>query len=121
MDFVADENVPRPIVERLRQYGFQVHAIAEQSPGIADDAVLAAAHQGQFILITYDQDFGEPVVLRQLPVVGVLLLELAQLSLNAQVERVAQVVASDLANFAGKLTVVEPGRTRARALPPNSP
>jgi predicted nuclease of predicted toxin-antitoxin system len=120
MHFIADENVPRPIVERLRQDGFTVRAVAEQSPGIADDDVLAAAHQDQATLITYDQDFGELVFSRQLPVVGVVLLELAQLSLNAQVERVALVVAADQATFAGNLTVVEPGRTRVRALPAGS-
>ncbi len=121
MTFLADENVPRPIVDRLRRDGFTVHAIAEKSPGIADDDVLGVAHQGQSILITYDQDFGELAILRELPVVGVVLLELDQLPLTAQIERVATLVATEHTSFAGNLTVVEPGRTRVRPLPASSP
>ena len=30
MDFLADENVPRPIIERLRSDGFTVHTVAEK-------------------------------------------------------------------------------------------
>jgi hypothetical protein len=43
MAFLADENIPRPIIERLRLDGFTVHAIAEKSAGAADVDVLAAA------------------------------------------------------------------------------
>ncbi len=117
MDFLADENVPRPIVERLRMDGVTVHAIAEMGAGAPDADVLAEANQGGLILITQDQDFGELVFLQQLPVVGVVLLELARLPLKAQVERVAQLVATERASFDGHLTVIEPGRTRARPLP----
>ena len=117
MDFLADENVPRPIIERLRLDGFTDHAIAETSAGAADADVLAAANQDRLILITQDQDFGVLAILRQLPVAGVVLLEVARLPLKAQVERVAQLVAADQMSFAGNPTVIEPGRTRARPLP----
>ena len=90
MDFLADENVPRPIIERLRSDGFTVHTIAEKSPGISDSHVLAVANEGGLILITQDQDFGELAIARQAPVTGVALLELARLPLNAQVECAAQ-------------------------------
>jgi predicted nuclease of predicted toxin-antitoxin system len=121
MDFLADENVPRPIIERLRLDGFTIHAIAEKGAGAADADVLAAANQGGLILITQDQDFGELVILRQLPVVGVVLLEVARLPLKAQVERIAQLIAAEHTSFAGNLTVIEPGRTRVRPLPDSSP
>jgi predicted nuclease of predicted toxin-antitoxin system len=120
MDFLADENVPRPIIERLRLDGFTVHAIAEKDAGAPDADVLAAANQGGLILITQDQDFGELAILWQLPVVGIVLLEVARLQLKTQVERVAQLVAADHASFPGNLTVIEPGRTRVRPLPDNS-
>jgi len=116
MDFLADENVPRPIIERLRKDGFAVDSIVEKSAGLPDADVLAVADQDGAILITQDKDFGELVVLRRLPVVGVVLLELAQLPLEAQVERVAQLVASHRASFGGNLSVVEPTRIRVRPL-----
>ena len=117
MDFLADENVPRPIIDRLRLDGFTVHAIAEKSAGASDADVLAAANQDGLILVTQDQDFGELAILRQVPVVGVVLLEIARLPLKAQVERVAQLVGAKHMSFPGNLTVIEPGRTRVRPLP----
>lgn len=118
MDFLADENVPRPIIERLRMGGLRVYTIAEKSAGIADADVLAVANQGGLILITQDQDFGELPILRQAPVAGVVLLALARLPLKAQVERVAGFfAAADHPNLGGKFTVIEPGRVRARSLP----
>jgi len=117
MDFLADENVPRPIIERLRRDGFTAHTVAEKWPGIGDSHVLAVASEGGLILITQDQDFGELAIVRQAPVTGVVLLELARLPLNAQVERTARFFAANRANLAGKLTVIEPARVRVRALP----
>lgn len=116
MDFLADENVPRPIIERLRKDGFTVDTIAEKNAGLPDADVLAIADQDGAILITQDKDFGELVVLCRLPVVGVVLLVLAQLPLKAQVERVAQLVATHRARFAGNLSVAEPTRIRVRPL-----
>ena len=121
MDFLADENVPRPIIARLRADGFSVDAIFETAAGIPDEDVLAVASRRGFILITQDQDFGELAIVRQLPVVGIILLELERLPLAAQVERVALCVAADPLAFAGKLTVIEPARTRVRALPASGP
>ncbi len=117
MDFLADENVPSPVIARLRADGRTVHAIAETSAGITDVDVLAAADQGRLILITQDQDFGELAILRQMPVTGIILLELARLPLAAQAERVALCVAADKVQFVGRLTVIEPAPTRYRILP----
>jgi hypothetical protein len=41
MNFLADESVDRPIVERLRQEGHQVSYIAEVGPGMSDDGQVA--------------------------------------------------------------------------------
>ena len=114
MAFLADENVPRPIVERLRRDGF---AIAETNPGAVDADILAHAEQRDLLLITQDHDFGELAILRGMRVPGIVLLELERLPLSAQVERVANVIAADYANLSGHLTVIEPGRTRVRKLP----
>ena len=43
MKLLADESEDRPIVLRLRSDGHEVASIAEDSPGIADDVVLARA------------------------------------------------------------------------------
>ena len=41
MNLLADEGVDRPIVEQLRLEGHSVLYIAEMSPGIDDDVILA--------------------------------------------------------------------------------
>jgi len=45
MNFLADESVDRPIVERLRREGHRVSYVAELGPGMPDDAVLHLANQ----------------------------------------------------------------------------
>ncbi|WP_083857502.1 DUF5615 family PIN-like protein [Caldilinea aerophila] len=52
MNFLADESVDRPIVERLRREGHQVSYIAELGPGMPDDAVLNRANQETALLLT---------------------------------------------------------------------
>ncbi len=44
MNFLADESVDHPIVERLRDDGHDVLAVAEMAPSIPDETVLAHAN-----------------------------------------------------------------------------
>jgi predicted nuclease of predicted toxin-antitoxin system len=64
MKFVADENIDRQIVDRLRQDGHIVMSVAEMDTGISDDVVLDLANQEGSLLLTADKDFGE-LVFRQ--------------------------------------------------------
>lgn len=121
MRFLADENVSRLVLDRLRADGHDVVSIAETDPGASDQDVLQLANSAMIILITEDQDFGELVIRHRLPVLGVPLLELDRLSNEAEAERVASVVAQHADRFAGSLVVVEPARTRVRPLPKATP
>jgi predicted nuclease of predicted toxin-antitoxin system len=62
MQFVADENVPRRVLDRLRMSGYDVVSIQESLSGISDHAVLKVAESQHRILITADRDFGELTV-----------------------------------------------------------
>mgnify|MGYP002628041632 FL=1 len=64
MYLLADEGVERQIVERLRSDGHSVAYIAEMSPGISDEVILAQANDERALLVTFDKDFGE-LVFRQ--------------------------------------------------------
>jgi len=64
VNFMADENIDRQIVERLRQEGHNVQYVAETDAGITDDEVLDMANRDQVLLLTADKDFGE-LVFRQ--------------------------------------------------------
>ena len=117
MKLVADENVPRPVIERLRLDGFAIVSIAEVDPGRADVAVMHEAEDRAFVLMTHDRDFGELAIRQGLPVNGVILLEVERLSLPAQVERVSLCLASPETDWIGNFSVIEPARVRRRAIP----
>jgi len=57
MRFLADENVSRRVIERLRSDGHDVVAAAETRSGAQDKDILGAADGGDRILIAEDRDF----------------------------------------------------------------
>ncbi len=57
--FLANENFPKPSVTTLRNYGFIVKFIAEDSPGISDNEVIEIANKLNYIILTFDKDYGE--------------------------------------------------------------
>ncbi len=74
MKFLADENVDKPIVERLRKDGNVVIYVAEVEPSISDDEVIKLANQESALLLTEDKDFGELTFLQHKVKSGILLL-----------------------------------------------
>jgi predicted nuclease of predicted toxin-antitoxin system len=117
MRFLADENVSRLVVERLRAAGFDVSSIRETRPGASDKDVLNEADSDDRVLITEDRDFGELVVRQRLKVRGIILLELDRLSSAAEAELVAEVIRMHGNRLTGNLVVIEPARVRLRPLP----
>jgi predicted nuclease of predicted toxin-antitoxin system len=116
MRFLADENVSRLVIERLRAGGLDVMSIGETRPGAQDKDVLQAADIGGCILITEDHDFGELVIRQRLGVRGMILLALDRLSNAMEADVVADVVSVHGDKLLGNLIVIEPGRIRVRPL-----
>jgi predicted nuclease of predicted toxin-antitoxin system len=71
MLFLADENVSRLVIERLRAPGFDVASVRETMPGASDKDVLDEAASDDRVLVTEDRDFGEPVIRQRLKARGV--------------------------------------------------
>jgi predicted nuclease of predicted toxin-antitoxin system len=94
MRFLADENVSRLVIERLRADGFQVISITETRSGALDSDDLDAADSEGCILITEDRDFGELVIRQRLGVPGMILLELDRVSNAAEADLVAEVISA---------------------------
>jgi predicted nuclease of predicted toxin-antitoxin system len=88
MRFLADENVSRLVIERLRSGGSDVMSIAEMRWGASDKDVLEMADIENSILMTEDRDFEELVIRQHLGVRGVILLELNRLSNAAEADSV---------------------------------
>ena len=116
MRFIADENVPRHVLDRLRADRHDVISVEGPLSGIPDRDVLKAAESEGRVLITADRGFGELLVRHRLGVIGVIVFQLERLSNPAKADRVAEVVAVHANRLAGHLVVIEPARTRIRPL-----
>jgi predicted nuclease of predicted toxin-antitoxin system len=57
--FLANENIPSEVVQAARQAGEDLSWIAESSPGVDDDVVLALSLAQGRVLLTFDKDFGQ--------------------------------------------------------------
>lgn len=114
MNLLADENIDRGIVARLRADGHQVGWIAELSPSVPDEEVLRQAAAGGAVLVTEDKDFGELVYRRRLAHAGVLLVRLEGLDNPAKAEVVSQAVRDHGADLPGAFAVVSPDSVRVR-------
>jgi len=86
---VADENVDKEIVDRLRGDGHDVVYIAEADPGTDDQAVLDRSRQDDRVLLTADKDFGDLVFRQRLLHCGVLLVRLAGVTADMKAGLVA--------------------------------
>lgn len=121
MRLVADENVDREVVERLRQAQHFVWYVLEEARGIRNGAVLAVARQQQAVLITADKDFGEIIFQQQVPflgLVGVLLLRFSQaMSPDQKADSVAEFIAKSASLLPGKFIVLSQREVRIRPLP----
>ena len=59
MHFLANENFPLPGIKLLRELGYSVYSIAEESKSISDEDVIRIAVDKNLIILTFDKDYGE--------------------------------------------------------------
>ncbi|HEX9837028.1 MAG TPA: DUF5615 family PIN-like protein [Alphaproteobacteria bacterium] len=117
MRFVADENVPGEAITALRDAGHDVAWIRADAPGSSDDEVLARAMRERRILLTFDKDFGELAWRARLPEdCGVVLVRLPMPPAARVGQMLARIIDSRT-DWAGRFSVIEPGRIRTRPLP----
>ena len=124
MKFLLDANMPRSATRVLREMGHEVEDVRDVlSPG-ADDAMVAAHAQArQLVLVTRDFDFAD---IRNYPpknYSGVIVLELPDDAIAAQVNQALQSFVGRpelLARLAGRLAIVELWRVRFRPHEPTT-
>ena len=115
MNLLADENIDRQIVERLRQDGHDVLYIAEIEPSISDSTVFDQANEKAALLLTGDKDFGEMVFKEnRLISDGVVLIRLAGLSPDKKAEIVSEAIRLHETDFPHHFSVIAPGKIRIR-------
>ncbi len=114
MNFLADENVDRQIIERLRHEGYNVRYIAETNAGISDDAVLDLANREESLLLTSDKDFGELVFRQRKITCGVVLIRLAGLTQARKAGIVVDTINKHGTELLNSFSVITMGTIRIR-------
>jgi len=116
MRFLANENFPGAAVKALVAAGHDVVWVRLAAPGATDPDVLAWAAREERILLTFDKDFGELARGSALPpACGVVLLRTPMPGAGDVGQRLTDLItARD--DWAGRFSVIEPGRVRMRPL-----
>ncbi len=114
MRWLADENMSRAVVKAIRALGFDVTFIAETTPGITDEEVLALAASEQRILITEDKGFGELIFRLKLQHTGVLLVRSTSVSGQDKAKYICDVILAHQTSLPDAFTVMTDDTVRIR-------
>jgi predicted nuclease of predicted toxin-antitoxin system len=114
LKLLADENVDRPIVARLRAEGHTVIYVLELAPSIPDPEVVSFAARESALLLTADKDFGELMFRQRQFAHGVILIRLSGLSADLKAALVATALRGHATELPGSFTVITPGGVRIR-------
>jgi len=114
MNFLADEGVDKPIVDQLRNSGFDVHYILETHRGADDEMVLRLANEENRILLTQDKDFGELVYRLQRVHQGIILIRLGNTPALEKANLVNFVLLEYGEKIESSFTVIQPNAVRIR-------
>lgn len=71
---IVDENVDQVLIDRLKEYDFELISIREEFEGINDKQVIQIAKENNGLVITEDKDFGELIFSYNIRGCSVLLL-----------------------------------------------
>jgi predicted nuclease of predicted toxin-antitoxin system len=112
MIFLADENLDFPIIDALRNEGYDILSISELSPSIEDNEVLKIANHENRILLTSDKDFGELVFRLKLISSGIVLFRIPELSNKEKAALAVKCIEEFQAELQGSFSVVTQNKIR---------
>ena len=116
MRLLADENIPRLVVEFISSRGHDAIWVGKVAPGIRDRAVLSLATTQKRTLITFDTDFGELVFRLGLDApFGIILFRLPPDSPLSIAQSIVQALESQK-DWTNRFSVVDENRIRMRSL-----
>jgi len=118
MRFLANENIPLPSVRLLRQSGYDLAAVTEDSPGIEDFQVLTRATNERRVVLTFDRDYGELIYRLKLPSpAGVIYLRFRPHTPEEPAILLLDLLQTEELQFEGQFTVLDRDQIRQRPLP----
>ena len=116
MRLLADENIPRSIVDWLRAEGHDVLYAAESRVQTPDIDLLTEAESQGYVILTEDKDFGGLVFRDRRNSHGVILLRMDDVPVADRLVRLQSVWALIESNLPGHFVVVTGKRLRMRPL-----
>jgi predicted nuclease of predicted toxin-antitoxin system len=114
MRFLADEGVDKPIIDQLRNSGFDVHYVLETHRGSDDEQVLSLANDEDRILLTQDKDFGELVYRLRKVHQGIILIRLGRTPASEKALLVNYVLSEYGDKLDQSFTVIQANAVRIR-------
>jgi Domain of unknown function (DUF5615) len=116
---LADQNVHRRVVVRLREAGYGVEYIQETMPGRLDPDILARADIGELIFITGDKGFGDWTFNKGLPTPrAILLTRLPHPDWSDTADRLIAILERGITP--GQIITITKAADRARSFPPGA-
>ena len=111
MRFMADEHLPRPVVESLRDAGHDVAWALEVMPSAPDSEVLARAVREDRVVVTYDkEDYGNLIYQEGSPAqCGVVLFRFRNTPYANQIQFISSVLSNDAIDWCGNFTTIRTG------------
>jgi len=117
MNFLANENFPLFSIRLLRNAGYTVASVIEDSPGARDYDVLKRASEKNSIILTFDRDYGELIYrCRSFFPGGVVYFRFDPSTPEEPAEILLNILGKKKISLPGKFTVIERDRIRQRTL-----
>lgn len=119
MKFLADVNIDRRIIDRLRAEGHDVLWIVERNRELDDISLLRLAWQEGAIILTNDKDFQRHILRENHQTHGLIWLRLGivRMSRTQQIERTLQAIRTSQDSLSGRVTAIYPDRIEQVSIP----
>lgn len=117
MKLIADENIPKYVVDKLAEQGFEIVSIREILPGAKDKEVISFVEKKKGILLTFDKDFGELMYKERKAVKGIILLRFFPISPEVILKRLKNLFSKYPGlEFENNFIVVDEDKIRVRKI-----
>lgn len=118
MKFVADVNVPKPLITALRADGHEVIWITDIDRRLKDQPILDLALREDALILTNDSDFEKHVLVEKHPTHGVVWMRVGWMPRKDRTERVREGIRVNVGQLLHHFTTIYPDRVEQRPLPP---
>jgi predicted nuclease of predicted toxin-antitoxin system len=116
MNFLADEDVEKPVVDMMRAEGHDVLYMCEIATRTIDEKLLEQANTELRILLTGDKDYGELIFLQKKISAGIILMRFVSEKSSVKTRFMQSFLKTYGNNLRGYFTVVREGKVRRRPL-----